>query len=68
VSLEEYLMWGVMVTPLISALRRQRQVYLCEFKGSLVYRVSSGSARATSKINNKHNIQFLKKIRLCSRA
>lgn len=25
-------------TPLIPRLRRQRQVYLCEFKASLVYR------------------------------
>ena len=28
-----------MATPLISALRRQRQVDLCEFEASLVYRV-----------------------------
>ena len=32
-------------TPLIPALR-QRQVELCEFKASLVYRVSSRAARA----------------------
>ena len=29
-------------TPLISALERQRQVDLCKFKASLVYRVSPG--------------------------
>jgi hypothetical protein len=33
--------------PLISALERQRQEELCEFKGSLVYVVSSRTARAT---------------------
>ena len=33
--------------PLIPAHRRQRQVDLCEFKASLVYTVSSRSARAT---------------------
>jgi hypothetical protein len=31
--------------PLIPALRRQRQVGLCEFETSLVYRVSSKIAR-----------------------
>jgi hypothetical protein len=30
-------------------LRRQRQVDLCEFEASLVYRVSSGTARETEK-------------------
>ena len=43
--------------PLILALRRQRQVGLCEFKASLVYRVSSRKARATclkkTKTQNK---------------
>ena len=33
--------------PLIPALGRQRQVDLCEFEASLVYRVSSRTARAT---------------------
>ena len=33
-------------TPLI---RRQRQMELCEFKGSLVYRVSSRTAKATQR-------------------
>ena len=32
-------------TPLIPALRRQRQEDLCEFKASLVYMVSSRTAR-----------------------
>jgi hypothetical protein len=35
--------------PLILPLRRQKQVALCEFKVSLVYRVSSRTARATEK-------------------
>ena len=37
-------------TPLIPALRRQRQADLCEFEASLVYRVSSRTAsKATEK-------------------
>ena len=35
--------------PLIPALGRQRQVELCEFEASLVYRVSSRIARATQR-------------------
>jgi hypothetical protein len=35
--------------PLIPALRRQRQVSLCEFKASLVYSLSSRKARATQR-------------------
>ena len=35
--------------PLISALRRQRQEDLCEFKASLVYTMSSRTARATER-------------------
>jgi hypothetical protein len=35
--------------PLISALRRQRQADICEFEGSLIYRVSSKSARGTHR-------------------
>ena len=35
-------------TPLIPALGRQRQEDLCEFEASLVYRVSSRTARATT--------------------
>jgi len=34
---------------LIPALRRQRQVELCEFEASLVYRVSSRTARAAHR-------------------
>jgi hypothetical protein len=34
---------------LIPALRKQRQVDLCEFKASLVYRASFRTARATQK-------------------
>jgi hypothetical protein len=35
--------------PSIPALRRQRQVNLCKFKASLVYRVSSRTARAIQR-------------------
>ena len=35
--------------PLISARRRQRQADLCELEVSLVYRVSSRTARATQR-------------------
>jgi hypothetical protein len=46
--------------PLIPAFGRPRQVDLCEFGDSLVYRVSSRTARATqrdpvSKTNNNNN-------------
>jgi hypothetical protein len=37
------------LTPLIPAPRKLRQVDLCEFKASLVYRVSSRIARATQR-------------------
>ena len=36
---------------LIPALRKQRQVDFCEFKASLVYRVSSRTARTVSQRN-----------------
>ena len=36
-------------TPLIPALLGQRQEELCEFKASLVYRVSSRTARLTQR-------------------
>jgi hypothetical protein len=35
--------------PLIPALGRQRQADLCKFEASLVYRMSSGSARVTQR-------------------
>jgi hypothetical protein len=35
--------------PLISSLERQKQVDLCEFKASLVYRASSRIARARQR-------------------
>jgi hypothetical protein len=38
-----------MVQPLIPALGKQRQSDLCDFKASLVYRVSSRTARATQR-------------------
>ena len=37
--------------PLIPALKRQRQVDLCEFEASLVYIVSSRIARTVSQRN-----------------
>ena len=54
---------------LISALGRQRQVDLCEFKSSLVYKASSRIARATqrnpvSKINKQTNKHTHKSINL----
>jgi hypothetical protein len=36
-------------TPLIPALRRQRQADLCDFEASLVYRASSRTARAVQR-------------------
>jgi hypothetical protein len=39
----------VMVQSLILAEGRQRQEHLCEFKASLVNRVSSRTARATQR-------------------
>jgi hypothetical protein len=36
--------------PLISALERQRKVYLCEFEASLDNRVSSKTTRTTSLV------------------
>ena len=52
-----------MFMPFILALGRQRQADLCEFKASLVYRVSSRSARATQgdlfqKQTNKHKLKI----------
>ena len=38
-------------TPLIPALRRQRQMELCEFKASLVYRARSRTLRAFTQRN-----------------
>jgi hypothetical protein len=35
--------------PLIPALRRQKEGYLCEFETSLDYRVSPSTARATKE-------------------
>ena len=46
--------------PFISALRRQRQVDLCEFGASLVYRVSFRTVRATQRnpvLNKQTNSQ-----------
>ena len=38
--------------PLISVLGRQKQVYLCEFRASLVYRVSFRTARVITQRNS----------------
>ena len=49
--------WAVWRTPLIPALWRQRQVDLCEFEASLIYRVSSRTAKVTQRntfSNNKN--------------
>ena len=35
--------------PLVPALRRQRQVNVCDFKASLVYRASSRTTRDTQR-------------------
>jgi len=45
--------------PLISAPRRQRQVDLCEFKSTLVNRVSSRTARAVSQRNCLSSFSYL---------
>ena len=38
-------------TPLLQGLGRQRQADLCEFEASLVYRVTSKTARDTQRSN-----------------
>ena len=43
--------------PLIPALGRQRQVDLCEFKGSLVYRVIPGQ-RYTENLSQKVKVKI----------
>jgi hypothetical protein len=58
--------WWWWCTPLIPALRRQKQADLCEFKASMVYRVSSWTDRATqrnpvSKNKNKNKPKDKKK-------
>ena len=47
-----------MCTPLISTLRRQSQVDLCELKASLVYTVITRSAKATHReaVSLKENL------------
>ena len=46
-----YLCQAVVSQPVISALGRQRQGDLCEFKASLVYRVSSRTAKIVTQKN-----------------
>ena len=51
---------------MIPVLGRQRQVGFCEFQASLVYRVSSGTARATQRNpvsknkEKKKNLSYIK--------
>ena len=49
-SLHESQAWWL--SPLIPALGMQRQVYLCEFEDSLVYGVTSRTARAVIQRNS----------------
>jgi hypothetical protein len=46
-------------TPLVPTLRKQRQADLCEFQASMVYRVSSKTARVTQwdPVSKKQNKQ-----------
>ena len=53
--------------PLIPALRRQRQVHLCEFKTSLVYRTSSRIDRARQRDSASKNKQTNKQNKLLNR-
>jgi hypothetical protein len=46
---------GMVHTPSIPALRRQRQVDFCEFKVSLVYKVSSKTARIRGTLFKRKN-------------
>ena len=47
---------------LIPALRRQRQADLCEFKASLVYRVSSRAAKSRQRDPVSKNQKTTKRI------
>jgi hypothetical protein len=44
-----YTCWDMMVQPLIPAFGRQREVEICEFEASLVYRDSFKIARDTQR-------------------
>ena len=50
--------------PLIPAFRKQKQEDLCEFKASLVYRVSSRTAKATQRTINQITIPPKKIIKI----
>lgn len=48
---------------MVAALRKQKQIELCEFKASLVYKLISRTARATQwdlVSKNKKNLKILK--------
>ena len=49
-------------TPLISALRKQRWVWISAFKVSLVYKVSSRTARVTQRnpVLKKYKLDIFK--------
>ena len=51
IHLEKHILAGRWCTPLIPALEKQRQVDLYNFEASLVYRVSSRTARMISQRN-----------------
>lgn len=65
---EEFICLTVVAHALRPTLRRQKQVDLCEFQASLIYRVSSKTAKATqrnsvsnqTKQTNKHKPGNLK--------
>jgi len=48
-DIRERVSWAEMHTPLVPALRSQRQADLCEFEASLVYRTCSQKAKATQR-------------------
>ena len=45
--------------PLISVLRRQRQMDLCEFEASMVYKISPRTARAVTQRNSVSNKPYI---------
>ena len=58
-TIERQLRWPWWCTPLIPALRRQRQVDLCEFEASLVYRARSRAVTQRNPVSKKKKNRFL---------